>query len=30
MAYLNAVDPIQICKERGHVREVVDRPGAGA
>jgi 2-isopropylmalate synthase len=30
MAYLNAVNAIQTRKERGHVREVVGRPGAGA
>ena len=30
MAYINAVNAIQIFKERGHVREVVGRPGAGA
>jgi 2-isopropylmalate synthase len=30
LAYLNAVNAIQTHKERGHVREVVGRPGAGA
>jgi 2-isopropylmalate synthase len=30
LAYLNAVNAIQTRKERGHVREVVGRPGAGA
>lgn len=30
MAYLNAVNAIQTRKDRGHVREVVGRPGAGA
>src|SRR5262249_3283510 len=29
-AYLNAVNAIATRKERGHVREVVGRPGAGA
>jgi 2-isopropylmalate synthase len=30
LAYINAVNAIQTRKERGHVREVVGRPGAGA
>ena len=30
MAYINAVNAIQTRQERGHVREVVGRPGAGA
>jgi 2-isopropylmalate synthase len=30
MAYINAVNAIQTCKDRGHEREVVGRPGAGA
>ena len=29
-AYINAVNAIATHKERGHVREVVGRPGAGA
>jgi 2-isopropylmalate synthase len=29
-AYLNAVNAIAAHKERGHVREVIGRPGAGA
>ena len=30
LAYLNAVNAIDTLRERGHVREVVGRPGAGA
>ena len=29
-AYINAVNAIATHKERGHVREVIGRPGAGA
>jgi 2-isopropylmalate synthase len=30
LAYINAVNAIQTRKERGHIREVIGRPGAGA